>query len=172
MSDAIKIYVADLAAYNNGVLHGVWIDATEELDTIQDQINEMLKASPVKEEAEEYAVHDHEGFGSYRVSEFSGIEELHEIACFIEEYPEIGSEVLAHFGDDLDDARKAIEENYSGCYSSLADYAQELTESTSEIPKHLEFYIDYERMGRDMEMSGDIFTIETAHDQVHVFWSH
>ena len=26
-----SIYVADLAAYNNGYLHGVWIDATQEL---------------------------------------------------------------------------------------------------------------------------------------------
>ncbi len=49
---------------------------------------------------------------------------------------------------------------------------QELTEGTSEIPKDLEFYIDYERMGRDMEYSGDVFTIETAHDEVHVFWNH
>ena len=27
MSEDIRIYVADLAAYNNGKLHGVWIDA-------------------------------------------------------------------------------------------------------------------------------------------------
>ena len=65
-----------------------------------------------------------------------------------------------------------MEENYCGCHSSLADYAQELTEQTSEIPENLAFYIDYERMGRYMEMSGDIYTIETAHDEVHVFWSH
>ena len=32
MSDEIRIYVADLAAYNNGKLHGVWIDATSDLD--------------------------------------------------------------------------------------------------------------------------------------------
>ncbi len=95
-----------------------------------------------------------------------------DIACFIEEHGEIGGELLSHFGDDLDDAKKAIEENYAGCYSSLADYAQELTEDTGDIPKHLEFYIDYERMGRDMDLSGDIFTIETAHDEVHVFWAH
>jgi antirestriction protein len=171
MNEEIKIYVADLAAYNNGKLHGVWIDATQELDDIQDQINEMLENSP-EELAEEWAIHDYEGFGSYSVSEYEGIQSLHEIACFIEEHGEIGSELLSHFGDDLDDARKSIEENYSGCYSSLADYAQELTESTGDIPKHLEFYIDYERMGRDMELSGDIFTIETAHDEVHIFWAH
>lgn len=171
MNEDIKIYVADLAAYNNGKLHGVWIDATQELDDIQDQINEMLAESP-EELAEEYAIHDYEGFGSYAVSEYEGIESLHEIACFIEEHGEIGSELLGHFGDDLDDAKKAIEENYSGCYSSLADYAQELTEDTSQIPENLAFYIDYERMGRDMELSGDIFTIETAHDEVHIFWAH
>jgi hypothetical protein len=27
-------------------------------------------------------------------------------------------------------------------------------------------------MGRDMELGGDIYTIETAHDEVHIFWTH
>ncbi|MGK0442635.1 MAG: hypothetical protein ACJA0N_002450 [Pseudohongiellaceae bacterium] len=42
----------------------------------------------------------------------------------------------------------------------MADYAQELTEDAGNIPSHLEMYIDYERMGRDMEVHRDIFTIE------------
>ena len=42
MSD-IQIYVADLAAYNNGILHGAWSDATLDIDDIQDQINQILK---------------------------------------------------------------------------------------------------------------------------------
>lgn len=171
MSEEIRIYVACLASYNGGRLHGVWIDACDELGDIQEQINQMLKASP-EEFAEEYAIHDYEGFGGYGLGEYEGIEATHEIACFIEEYPEIGGELLSHFGGSLEDAKKAAEENYSGCYSSLADYAQELTEQTSQIPENLAYYIDYERMGRDMEMSGDIYTIETAHDELHVFWSH
>jgi len=165
-----RIYVACLAAYNSGILHGAWIDAAQGLDGIHEDVQAMLKASPI-EDAEEWAIHDYEGFGSYRVSEYEGFQSVAEIAEFIEEHGELGAEVLAHFSD-LDDARKSIEENYSGCYTSLADYAQGFTEDTSEVPKHLEFYIDYERMGRDMEMSGDIYTIETAHDEVHVFWSH
>ncbi len=44
-----------------------------------------------------------------------------------------------------------------------------MTTSTSEVPEHLSYYIDYDHMGRDMEMSGDIFPVETAHNEVHVF---
>ncbi len=46
MGEEIRIYVADLAAYNNGKLHGVWINATDYLEDIQDQINNMLAESP------------------------------------------------------------------------------------------------------------------------------
>lgn len=88
-----------------------------------------------------------------------------------EEHGKLGAELLDYYSD-INKATKAIEESYNGCHNSLADYAQELTEGTSEIPKHLELYIDYVRMGRDMELSGDVFTIETAHNEVHVFWSH
>lgn len=171
MCDEIRIYVACLAAYNSGYLHGRWIDATLELDQIQEQVTTMLAASPV-EDAEEYAIHDYEGFGGYGLSEYEGLEAAHQIACFIEEYPALAGELLNHFGGSLDDARKAVEDNYSGCYKSLADYAEELTDNTADIPENLAYYIDYERMGRDMEMSGDIYTIETTYDEVHIFWSH
>ena len=171
MCTEIRIYIADLAAYNNGKLHGVWIDATQDLDDIQGQIQKMLAASP-EEFSEEYAIHDYEGFNGYGLSEYEGIERVQEIACFIEEHPDIAGELLNYFGGDLEDSKKAIEENYCGCYQSLADYAQELTEGTAEIPENLAFYIDYERMGRDMELGGDVYTIETAFDEIHIFWSH
>jgi len=172
MSEEIRIYVADLAAYNNGYLHGVWIDATQNIDDIWEQINKMLKASPIDEVAEEYAIHDFEGFGSYRLGEYEGIEKAHEIACFINEHSEIGGEILDRFNGNIEEATKAIEDNYCGCHESVADYAQELTEETSEIPKHLEFYIDYEKMGNVMEMNGEIYTIETGYQEVHIFWNH
>lgn len=170
MCGEIRIYVADLAAYNNGILHGVWIDACDDPEDIKMQINKMLAESP-EEDAEEYAIHDYEGFEGYSVSEWRGIEELHEIACFIDENPGIGGGLLSQFGDNLEEARLAIEEAYAGCYESLADYAEELTEQTTEIPDSLSYYIDYDRMGRDMEMSGDIFTIDTAHNEIHVFYN-
>lgn len=147
----------------------LWIDATLVLDDIQAQVEAMLAASPV-EDAEEYAIHDFEGFDSYRLVEFEGLESAYKIACFIEEYPEFGGAMLAHF-NNLEQARKAAEEDSCGCYSSLADYAQELTEETTRIPQHLAMYIDYRVMARDMEYSGDPFTLETGFEQVHVFWN-
>ncbi|WP_018416229.1 antirestriction protein ArdA [Teredinibacter turnerae] len=164
-----RIYVADLAAYNNGKLHGVWIDAALELDDIQDAVAKMLKASP-EGFAEEYAIHDYEGFGSYRVSEYEGLESVHEVACFIEEHEELGAELLAHFSS-IDEARTAIDENYAGCYESVADFAEELTEDSVQIPESLARYIDYNAMAYDMEVGGDIFTIELGYREVHIFWS-
>lgn len=54
----IRIYVADLAAYNSVKLHGVWIDACADLDSIKEQVESLLESSPV-EMAEEYAIHDY-----------------------------------------------------------------------------------------------------------------
>ncbi|HPQ87087.1 MAG TPA: antirestriction protein ArdA [Gammaproteobacteria bacterium] len=163
-----KIYVACLAAYNNGYLHGRWIDADNDLDVIKDEISQMLKTSPV-EDAEEYAIHDYEDFGGYQLGEYEGIEHTHELASFITEHGELGAELLNDY--DIEEAERYLQEQYAGCYSSTSEFAEQLTEETTEIPSHLAFYIDYEKMARDMEYSGDIFTIETAFDEIHVFWA-
>ena len=166
----IQIYVADLAAYNAGTLHGVWIEATDALDDIQDQINTMLASSPV-EDAEEYAIHDFDGFKGCSIEEYEGIDSAHEKALFIEAFGALGALVLTHFCGDMAESREALEDCYCGAYGSLADYAQELTEDSTEIPDHLKPYIDYERMGSDMEMSGGIYTVEVKWNEVHIFHS-
>ncbi len=168
-SDEIRIYVACLAAYNNGYLHGVWIDATQDLDDIQAAVSAMLASSPIPA-AEEYAIHDFEGFGAYRLSEYAGLEAAHAAACFIDEHPDYGAALLAHVGD-VEEAERIAEEDYCGCYASLADYAEELTEQSGPVPEHLALYIDYDRMAHDMELGGDVFTLETSFREVHVFWS-
>lgn len=38
----IRFYAACLASYNNGVLHGAWIDAESDVDAMQEQVNAML----------------------------------------------------------------------------------------------------------------------------------
>jgi antirestriction protein len=169
MNSDYNIYVADLAAYNAGILHGVWIDATQDTDDIQEAIQTMLKASP-EAYAEEWAIHDYDGFGGLGLGEYENIEHVHQIAVFLEEHDALGKAVLSHWCGDLEQAVKAMEDDYCGCYASLADYAQSFTEETSDVPQHLAMYIDYERMGNDMAIS-DVYSVETAFDEVHIFWN-
>lgn len=169
MTNEIRIYVADLAAYNAGHLHGSWIDATLDVEDIQEQISSMLGCSPV-EGAEEYAIHDYEGFDGYGVGEYEGIEAVHEIALFIEQHPAFGGALLNQVSD-LDEAKRAADENYCGCYKSLADYAEEVTEAATVIPEPLRNYIDYESMAQDMTLNGDLFTVEAGFEEVHIFWN-
>lgn len=163
----IRIYVACLAAYNNGILHGEWMDANREAWEIYDDIRAMLRASP-EQDAEEWAIHDYEGFEGVSICEYQGIDSVAKIAAFIAEHGELGAELANHF-DDIAQARQALEESYHGSFESLADFVQGLTEDTGEIPEHLRFYIDWEAMARDAEMSGAVFTVQTAHNEIHVF---
>ena len=167
----IQIYVACLAAYNAGHLHGEWIDVTQDIDEIQAQINTMLKNSPV-EDAEEYAIHDTDGFEGCPISEYQNIQSVQQIALFIEQNEPVATLLLNHFCGDLEDSTKALKYHYHGSHKSLADYAQELTEDSTQIPKHLAPYIDYERMGCDMELGGDVYTIKENYKTIHVFINH
>lgn len=167
-SETPSIYVACLAAYNNAILHGAWIDATQEPDDIKAEVQAMLKASP-EPHAEEWAIHDYDGFHGIKLSEWEGFELVHAYASFIEEHGSLGVEVYNYY-DDLEEACEALCDRYVGCYRSLADFAQELTGETTTIPENLTYYIDYDKMARDMEMSGDILSIETGMGAVHVLW--
>ena len=69
-----QIYVASLSDYNNGRLHGRWIDANQDFQAIWDEIGEMLAGSQ-DDPADEHAIHDASGFGAYRVGEYDSIED-------------------------------------------------------------------------------------------------
>ena len=165
-----RIYVACLAAYNNGYLHGAWIDADQDADEIRDEIAAMLARSPV-EDAEEYAIHDYEGFEGVSISEYAGIDSVARMGAFIEEHGALGAGLLEQFGGDIEQAEATLQDCYHGQFASLADYMEELTTESVTIPETLRYYIDWDAMARDAEMGGDLFTIETAHGEVHVFSS-
>lgn len=167
-----RIYVACLASYNAGTLHGKWIDADQDADSIHTEIKEMLAESQ-EGGAEEYAIHDFEGFGSYELREFTDIETVSQIAEAIRKHGEIITDILNHLGGDIDDAIKCLEEQYQGEYNSLEDWASEFLEDCgflNEIPENLRYYFDFEKYARDAELNGDIFTIKRDR-KVHVFFN-
>ena len=161
----IMIYVADLAAYNAGYLHGAWIDATKDLEAIHAEVRAIFKNSPVEHDFET-AIHDYEGFGNYRLGEYVGIEEAHEVALFIEEHGDVAIAALEYV-NDLEEARSMVEDNYHGCYESEAEYAEQLYNDCYDIPEHLASYIDYERVARDLFCDG--YFAVNGEDGIHVF---
>ncbi|KTC94704.1 antirestriction protein ArdA [Legionella erythra] len=161
-----SIYVACLASYIEGILHGKWIDASQGKVIIDEQIQEMLSESPI-EYAEEYAIHDYEGFGSLRISEFEDLETIIQYVEFMSEHGELGQVLLSEYG--LDEAEQMINDYYHGSYDSEVDFAWHIFEEcySSAIPNNLICYFDCEAFARDLFIS-DYCSVE-ANGETHVF---
>lgn len=172
-TDKPSIYVACLASYNAGKLHGQWIDCTIGYEYVQEAIRDMLKSSS-EPYAEEWAIHDYEGFEGYKVSEWEDIIELCELAEVLDsENGELMVAIKDHLGSGttLQEAKEFLENNYMGCHKDLGDYASSSCDDRGDlkgIPNYIRWHIDFDSMGRDWEYSGDIFTI-TMEDGMHVF---
>ena len=161
-----KIYVACLAAYNSGILHGQWIDANQEPEAIHAEIQDMLGASPVLG-AEEWAIHDYEGFEGLRLSEYEGVERVVEIAGFIDEYGAAWARYAEYVGLEYA-TKEGFEDAYQGEWDSEEDFAEHLADDTMEIPERLQFYIDYEKIARELFLT-DYFSAKGDGYKVHVF---
>jgi antirestriction protein len=155
-----SIYVACLASYNNGVLHGVHIDLEEGIEEsdVWDRIKAMLAESK-EPDAEEWAIHDFEGFHPIRLGESEWIGRVLVWAEGIREggdaYKHWVVDVLGRdYGQDpsvysLDNFRDA----FIGEYDSLAAYGQEDFESAhsmDDVEKavgNIIHFVDWEEYG-------------------------
>ncbi len=185
----MRFYAACLASYNAGVLHGAWIDASDDVAEMQLEVNAMLRASPFPNvtvthpvtgaavaSAEEWAIHDSEGLGN--IAEYAGLAAIAERVKLAEVADDIGiplSVVLEVKDDNVsNDVESFIRENYQGQYDSWTDFAEKFTDETdglSGVPEHLRSYIDFERMGNDWRISGDYHHVEQD-GSLFVFWNH
>lgn len=149
MNDTPRIYVACLAAYNRGILFGRWIDATDS-DAIREEIQDMLKASPVPL-AEEWAIHDYEGFQGLSISEYEDLDRVAELGQLIAEHGPAFAAYAGHVGGDYATA-EGFQEAYCGEWDSEKAYAEHLFDELylHEVPEHLRHYVDYEAFSRDL----------------------
>lgn len=132
-----RIYVACLAAYNNGHLHGEWIDASQEIDQVWAQINAILAASPI-EGAEEFAIHDHDGFLDLHLGEYETIEHVHLIAVGIAEHGRAFA-VWASLLDraEWDDGLDQFEDHFEGVYESYEAFGEQILDMCGIDPDNL-----------------------------------
>jgi antirestriction protein len=163
---APRIYVASLSDYNNGRLHGEWIDADADPDEIHHAIEQMLERSPT-EGAEEFAIHDFDGFFPWRPGEFESIGTVSAVAQGIAAH----GPAFAHWAEIVNtsdpDLLDRFEDAFLGLWASVEEYATDLADNVGlwtegVAPDSLSpyFRFDYEAFARDLELSGDITTSE------------
>lgn len=228
-----RIYIACLASYNAGRLHGKWIDATADVDAMQAEVRAMLRASPCpnvirvdyrcqneacREEhttdlpygqaaagliecptcgadmspieqyrsAEEWAIHDYDGDYPDKFGEYTSLDTIAAWIELLDEAEDRGipasvvKELASHYGEPdskgepFPCTREAMEENFAGVHASLGAWQEELSEECgelNEIPDSLRQYINWDAKGRDLELGGEIFTVNHGPDQTYIFWS-
>ena len=161
-----RVYVACLAAYNNGHLHGAWIDADQDTDDLWTAINAVLKSSPIPG-AEEWAVHDHEYMGN--LGEFPGVEKISEVGQAVAEHGEayLAWLTISDDGEDVGD----FQDQFVGTADSEREYAESYVDecglagiapgvyemkddwtgrSKINVLEALESYIDWDKVAREM----------------------
>ena len=144
---APAIYVADLAAYNSGILHGNWISlADKSSDEVSEEIEAILaegtklysEKHTLNGKHEEYAIHDYEGFGPIKVGEYDSVSDLVDHVERMSDDPDKYFAYLSAVGDDYGDGFDSDE--VYGPYDSREDYAWETLESAigTDLTSYLE----------------------------------
>ena len=160
-----RIYVACLAAYNNGQLYGVWIDADQSADDIGAAVQEMLATSPVPG-AEECAIHNYEGFGSLRLSEWESFERISAIAAGIATRGLAYAAWLSYDASFDPADTDSFSDSFRGEWDSLRDYAEDFSESTglydlAEQAGSPYVTVDIDMLERDLDI--EMYTVESEH---------
>ena len=167
-----RIYVASLSDYNAGRIHGTWIDATQDPEDIHKDVQRMLAASP-QFFAEEWAIHDYEGFGYARLSEYTDLETVARIANGIETHGDAFSAWIAYTGDESEENLDKFDEAYMGRWADIREYAEQFADdlgiTEDIIPEEHRTYItiDIDRLVNDLEM--DLIVAKAGDGGIHVF---
>lgn len=171
-----RIYVASLSDYNDGRLHGIWINAAQDSQDIWTEVQRMLSTAPLPG-AEEYAIHDYENFGPLQINEYEDLETVAYIAKGIAEHGIAFAHWATLFEPNDPESFGHFEDVYHGHFKSLIDYANELFDDLGysdliekTLPEYLQPYVrlDVDGFAKDLELSGDIVTSE-GDDGVYIF---
>jgi antirestriction protein len=177
---APEIWVGSLADYVNGVLHGVWVDATLEPEELADAVQFMLRNS-YEADAEEWGVFDYDGFGHEVTSllgEYPDLKTVSKIGQGIAEHGEAYAAWAAYVGPQSEEQLDRFGDHYLGEWESIEAYAEHLLQEldayrlVDEAPEWLQPYIEVDTKGyaRDLEM--EMHVVEKGDGRVLVFDTH
>lgn len=149
----VKVYIANLGKYNEGVLQGAWFALPVDFDFVSEKIG-------LNNEYEEYAIHDFES--PVDIPEYISIDELNDMynkLCEIEEHGIDKDDLngLMSVLGDLDDVYSNLENIENHGRISFEDYAYDFLYEqlcASDIDAWIMSYIDYEKFARDFRIMG------------------
>lgn len=163
-----RVYVASLSDYVDGLLHGAWIDADGDPEELAEHVQEMLARSPMPG-AEEYAIHDYEGFGPLRLEEYEDLATISQLGQGITEHGPAFAHWASICGTSERDEMARFDDVYLGHWDSVEAYAENLLDDLGldrlieeSVADSLQAYvtIDTEGFARDLEYSGDVTSSE------------
>lgn len=174
-SNRPQIYVASLADYNAGVLHGDWIAADRDADEVLKDIGLMLQRSeqPI---AEDWAIHDYSGFAELHVDEFEHLHQLTEIAKGIRVY----GPAYAHWASHVDRATAADEHNFEEAFLGRFDSREALIEEwiyeqidlqgvLDRLPSHIGRYVSFDADSWLHDLAIELDVVEAPSGEIWVF---
>jgi antirestriction protein len=178
------IYVTTESAIEAGQRWGRFIIATQEVDVMEEEIKEMLQdSSVVNLEKWQWEIKFYDGFYSVDLGKNPKLEDVVKVANFIQEHGEIAAKVINKYcdgltddgipifkHDNIDKAIRVFHEGYWGWCQSVGDYAEQLwyQKENPKIPDELVEFINWEKVGQDMESKREIICINNK-QEVHIF---
>lgn len=175
-----RIWAASLADYNNGILHGAWIEAARKPEEIQADITAMLAASPrtarTGEPAEEWAIHDQDGFGPLHIDEHENLRWISSVGKGIAQH----GLAFAAYAEVVEDEEllASFDQEYLGHYDSLHAYLEQTINDLGYdrildevVPPKLRPYvkIDIDATARDLQFGGDLHVLAATEGGVWIF---
>jgi antirestriction protein len=161
------VYVGTYAKYNDGNISGDWLSLEDYAN--KEDFLAACKALHSDEADPELMFQDWEGVPDGMISECSLSDEIFD---FIQ-LDDKEKHIVATYRDNIDQTASIEDatEAYRGTYESAADYAEEFyreTGSLKDVPNEVAYYIDWEKVARDMGHSGTTF-VEVAYRECMVF---
>lgn len=147
----VKVYIANLAKYNEGKMVGEWLT----LPMIREELEERLQY--IRGEDEEYAIHDYEA--PFHIGEYNDVYQINDTAAILARYDSRIVVALSECMDNIDEVIRLLESRDYSVYfevDNLCDVAVDMIDEGYfvPIPTSIACYIDYEMITRDLKMDG------------------
>lgn len=166
----MSLYIVNMGITEEEVVRGAWLELPlcDATDDVEEAFEEWLKENVAYEDGETWKVYDYDCDCANLAGEFGDypdIEELNELACRLADLDCCEIDIVSALLEEGYGLEEAISITEKGDVYLLydvkdeEDYGYYLVDEGLlgiNVPDSLKYYIDYEKIGRDVRLEGDI----------------